>query len=74
MPTDAGNVECLENYVATCANITALIQDSDAVHTVIAGDFNCNSGTRFLFCISQLSFRLRSLRSRFFMSVQLPVM
>jgi hypothetical protein len=47
MPTDGGDAECVENYAETCANLTALIAESDAVHFVIAGDFNCHTGSRF---------------------------
>ena len=47
MATDDGSTDCFENYVATCAKITALVEDCDAIHTFIAGDFNCNYGTRF---------------------------
>jgi exonuclease III len=47
MPTDGGDAECVENYAETCANLTALIAESDAVHFVIAGDFSCHTGSRF---------------------------
>ena len=47
MPTDYGDCDSLENYVATCAYITALYQDSDAVQLIVAGDFNCQYGSRF---------------------------
>ena len=42
-----GDSECVENYVATCAYITALCEDSDATQFVIAGDFNCDFGSRY---------------------------
>ena len=42
MPVDSGDVECAENYIATCACITALCEDCDATQYVIAGDFNCD--------------------------------
>jgi hypothetical protein len=29
MPTDGGDAECVENYAETCANLTALIAESD---------------------------------------------
>jgi len=47
MPADTGDVECVENYIATCAYITAVCEDSDATQYVIAGDFNCDVGSRF---------------------------
>ena len=45
MPIDYG--ECLEFYIATCAYITALFQESDAVNLVVAGDFDCQVVSRF---------------------------
>jgi len=50
MPTDYGDSECLESYVATCACITALFQDSDAVNLVVAGDFNSQTVSRLYNC------------------------
>jgi len=47
MPTDYGDSVSLENYIETCANITDLYDDCEAVHLVVAGDFNCRSGSRF---------------------------
>lgn len=55
MPTDYGDSECFENYIATCAYITALFQDSDAVYLVVAGDFNCQLGSRFYDCFLKFS-------------------
>jgi len=55
MPTDYGDSECIENYIATCAYITALFQDSDAVYLVVAGDFNCQLGSRFYDCFLKFS-------------------
>ena len=47
MPTDEGNNDCLESYIATCAKITALIAECDAAQVIVAGDFNCQPGSRF---------------------------
>jgi len=47
VPVDSGDVECAENYIATCAYITAQCEDCDATQYVIAGDFNCDSGSQF---------------------------
>jgi len=47
MPTDKGDAECVENYIATSAYITALCEECDVTQYVIAGDFNCPSGSRF---------------------------
>lgn len=50
LPADTGDADCVENYTATCAHITALCEDCDATQYVIAGDFNCSSGSRFNTC------------------------
>jgi len=47
MPTDYGTAECHEEFIATCAHITALYADCNAVHLIAAGDFNCQHGSRF---------------------------
>ena len=47
MPTDYGNAECHEEFIATCAHVTALYAECSAVHLVVAGDFNCQYGSRF---------------------------
>jgi len=55
MPTDYGDSESYENYIDTCAKITAIYKDSEAVHLVIAGDFNCHTGSRFYHVFSELT-------------------
>jgi len=47
MPTNYHDDESLEKYVETCGEITALITECDAVEYIIAGDLNCNVGSRF---------------------------
>ena len=47
MPTDYGDDECLENYVSTCASLTSLYNDCDAVQLIAVGDFNCSAHSRF---------------------------
>jgi len=47
MPTDDGTADCLEEFTATCANVYALYVESNAVHLVVAGDFNCQPTSRF---------------------------
>ena len=47
MPTDYGDSESLENYIATCAAISALYEESEAIQLIVAGDFNCQPGSRF---------------------------
>jgi len=49
LPTDYGDSDSVEDYVATCACISALYNDCDAVQLlIVAGDFNCPGGSRFL--------------------------
>ena len=48
MPTDYGDSVSLESYVEICANVTALYNDCEAVHLVVAGDFNCQPDLDFL--------------------------
>ena len=47
MPTDCGDNDSLETYIETCAYITALYRDVDAVQLIVGGDFNCRVGSRF---------------------------
>ena len=47
MPTDYRDSECFEDYIATCASISALYQECDVNHMLVAGDFNCHVGSRF---------------------------
>jgi endonuclease/exonuclease/phosphatase family metal-dependent hydrolase len=47
MPFGQGDAQCLEKFIKICAKLNALYSEQDAVHFVIAGDFNCQSGSRF---------------------------
>ena len=47
MPTDYGTSDCYEDYLELCSCISALYKDSDAVQLLVAGDFNCQLGSRF---------------------------
>ena len=42
MPTNYGDEHSLELYIDCLSKLHALIVDSNAIHTVIAGDFNCS--------------------------------
>ena len=53
LPCDNGDQECLEAYIDTCCKIHSIYEDADVVHAIIAGDFNCHSGTRFYNAFSQ---------------------
>jgi exonuclease III len=44
MPTDYGTDESSENYISICSKIEALYAESDAVHMIVGGDFNCREG------------------------------
>ena len=35
------------SYIATCSYITAMCDECDAVQYIVAGDFNCEPGSRF---------------------------
>jgi len=48
MPIYTGDNECVENYIDTCAKITALYNDSSSINMIVAGDFNCQPRSRFL--------------------------
>ena len=47
MPTNYGDMDSLELYVDCLSKLHALIIDTNCAHVVIAGDFNCSSGSRF---------------------------
>ena len=49
MPTNYGDEASLELYRECLAKLHALIVDSYAGHTIIAGDFNCSPSSNF-FC------------------------
>ena len=54
MPADYGDSDCLESYTATCSVIDSLISEVDAVHAFLAGDFNCQPGSRFYDTLAHL--------------------
>jgi len=56
MPTDYGDSDSFPSYVSTSAKITALFAESDAVELIIAGDFNCQHGSRFFDVFTKLVF------------------
>ena len=45
-PVSVGDAECKEDFIATCSNITAMFRECEAVHLVVAGDLNCQPGSR----------------------------
>jgi len=47
MLTNYGDNDSLELYLECLTYLHAIIVDSNAVHTVVAGDFNCSVGSRF---------------------------
>ena len=47
MPTNYGDESSLELYRDCLAKLHAVITDSDSLHTIVAGDFNCCPGSRF---------------------------
>jgi len=53
MPTDYSDAESYE--IETCTKITAIYEDSDAVHLIIAGDFNCHISSPFYDIFTELT-------------------
>ena len=47
MPTNYGDLDSLELYVDCVSKLHALIIDTNTTHVIIAGDFNCDVGSRF---------------------------
>jgi hypothetical protein len=47
MPTEYNDEDSLKKYIDVCANLNAIIVDSDAPHVMVIGDFHCHWGTRF---------------------------
>ena len=47
MPCDYGDNDSLENYIECLCELHACIANSDAPHIVLAGNFNCSTGSRF---------------------------
>lgn len=47
MPTNYNDDVSLESYIDCLSKLHALILDSDAIHTLIVGDFNCSTGSKF---------------------------
>jgi len=41
MPTDYGDNESFENCVSICSKINVLYEECDAVHLIVAENFNC---------------------------------
>ena len=48
VPSDAGDFESHEEYISTSCKLKALYEELGIAHVIIAGDFNCQSGSRFL--------------------------
>ena len=47
MPTNYNDDASLEAYLDCLSQLHVLVVDSDVIHTIIAGDFNCSPGSRF---------------------------
>jgi len=52
VPTNYGNLDSLELYIDCLAKLNALFIDTNTTHVIIAGDFNCSTGSSFFdeFC------------------------
>jgi len=40
-------LDCFESYLDCLSKLYALILDTEAIHTLIVGDFNCSPGSKF---------------------------
>ena len=47
MPCNYGDEDSLDEYIECLSQLHALIVESDAIHTMIAGDFNSAPTSRF---------------------------
>ena len=47
MPTNYNDDTSLELYIDCLGKLHALLLDSDAIHALIVGDFNCSPGSKF---------------------------
>ena len=47
MPTNYGDIDSMNLYVEYLCKLHSIITDSDAAHILVAGDFNCCTGSRF---------------------------
>jgi len=55
MPYDQGDADCFEVYLDLCAKICTLYSELDVIHCVVAGDFNCQPGSRFYDSLSLMA-------------------
>jgi exonuclease III len=47
MPTNYGDDSSLESYIDCLSKLHIMMIESDAIHSLIVGDFNCSPGSRF---------------------------
>jgi len=47
MPTNYNDDASFESYLDCLSKLHALILDTEVIHTLIVGDFNCSSGSKF---------------------------
>jgi exonuclease III len=47
MPTDYQDEDSLVNYMHVCGELQSVITECSAIHTILIGDFNCHSESRF---------------------------
>jgi len=55
MPTDYQDLDSLIEYEEVCGKLQCIVSDTNAVHCILAGDFQCNSGSRFFDQLSHLA-------------------
>jgi len=47
MPTNYGDDESYEQYLDCLTKLEAIIVETNCAHVMIAGDFNCDTNSRF---------------------------
>ena len=55
MPTNYNDDPSLHAYVDMCSKLNAILIETDAIYTIIAGDFNCQEGSRFFVEFSEFA-------------------
>jgi hypothetical protein len=44
---DKGDAKCQDTFIETCAKLNVVCNELDMMHSVVADDFNCQSGSIF---------------------------
>ena len=63
MPTNYNDDPSLHAYIDMCSKLNAIFIETDAIYTIIAGDFNCQEGSRFFVEFSEFASENNSIKS-----------